>query len=150
MTGNADVIFTGCGVTNAAAQSQPGGRRRQAVVNGKRVRTIDVHAHCLIAEALALSGVKLREESRPGMLGMIPERLRAMDEQGIDMEAISINPYWYGMDRDLASQIVIGTDHPIPWQAGAVDHILDAPGFSDDERMAMLGGTAAKLLGIKQ
>jgi aminocarboxymuconate-semialdehyde decarboxylase len=47
------------------------------------------------------------------------------------------------------SQLVIGTDHPIPWQAKAVDHILRAPGFTDAERRAMLGGTAAKLLGIK-
>jgi hypothetical protein len=29
-----------------------------------------------------------------------------------------------------------------------VTHIMNAPGFSDDERIAMLGGTAAKLLGI--
>jgi aminocarboxymuconate-semialdehyde decarboxylase len=46
------------------------------------------------------------------------------------------------------SQLVIGTDHPIPWQSGSVDHILNAPGFSDAERRAMLGETAAKLLGI--
>ena len=30
----------------------------------------------------------------------------------------------------------------------AIDHILSAPGFSDEERRAMLGETAAKLLGI--
>jgi aminocarboxymuconate-semialdehyde decarboxylase len=47
------------------------------------------------------------------------------------------------------SQLVIGTDHPIPWQAKAVDHILRAPDFTDAQRRAMLGGTAAKLLGIK-
>jgi aminocarboxymuconate-semialdehyde decarboxylase len=46
------------------------------------------------------------------------------------------------------SQLVIGTDHPIPWQDKAVDHILNAPGFTDEERRAMLGETAAKLLGI--
>jgi hypothetical protein len=41
-----------------------------------------------------------------------------------------------------------GADSPFPWTRTAVDHILDTPGFSDDERIAMLGGTAAKLLGI--
>ena len=46
------------------------------------------------------------------------------------------------------SQLVIGTDHPIPWQDQAVDHILNAPGFTDEGRRAMLGETAAKLLGI--
>jgi aminocarboxymuconate-semialdehyde decarboxylase len=48
-----------------------------------------------------------------------------------------------------SSQLVIGTDHPIPWQDKAVDHILNVPGFSDEERRAMLGETAATLLGIK-
>ena len=33
-------------------------------------------------------------------------RLRAMDEQGIDVEALSINPNWYKADRDLAKQII--------------------------------------------
>ena len=33
-------------------------------------------------------------------------RLQAMDEQGIDVEALSINPNWYGADRDLAQQII--------------------------------------------
>jgi aminocarboxymuconate-semialdehyde decarboxylase len=48
-----------------------------------------------------------------------------------------------GVDR-----LVIGTDHPIPWQDKSVDHILKAPGFTDRERRMMLGETAAKLLGI--
>ena len=48
-----------------------------------------------------------------------------------------------------SSQIVIGTDYPFPWTKTAVDHILGTPGLSDAERVAMLGETAAKLLGIK-
>jgi aminocarboxymuconate-semialdehyde decarboxylase len=47
-----------------------------------------------------------------------------------------------------SSQLVLGTDHPIPWQPRGVDHILEAEGFSDAERIAMLGGTAAGLLNI--
>ena len=47
------------------------------------------------------------------------------------------------------SQIVMGTDHPIPWQNKAVDHILHTPSLSDAERAAILGDNAAKLLGIK-
>jgi aminocarboxymuconate-semialdehyde decarboxylase len=46
-------------------------------------------------------------------------------------------------------QVVMGTDYPYPWTSTSVDHILGAPGFSDAERVAMLGGTAAALLGIK-
>jgi aminocarboxymuconate-semialdehyde decarboxylase len=48
-----------------------------------------------------------------------------------------------------ASQIVIGTDYPFPWTKTAVDHILETPGLSDADRIAMLGETAARLLGIK-
>jgi aminocarboxymuconate-semialdehyde decarboxylase len=45
-------------------------------------------------------------------------------------------------------QIVMGTDYPYPWTSTSVDHILTAPGFTDAERAAMLGDTAAKLLQI--
>ena len=57
-----------------------------------------------------------------------------------------------------ASRIVIGTDSPFPWAAtpgdarvprfDVVDHVLDTPGLSDDERVAFLGGNAAALFGI--
>jgi predicted TIM-barrel fold metal-dependent hydrolase len=48
-----------------------------------------------------------------------------------------------------ASQLVVGTDFPFPWTKTAVDLILKTPGLSDDDKTAILGGTAAKLLGIK-
>src|SRR5262249_51491986 len=47
-----------------------------------------------------------------------------------------------------ASQLTIGTDYPYPWTKTAADLILETPGLSDDDRIAILGGTAAKLLGI--
>lgn len=48
-------------------------------------------------------------------------------------------------------QVVIGTDFPFAMgDTDAVDHILSLPGLSDDERKAILGSTAAALLGIKQ
>ena len=46
------------------------------------------------------------------------------------------------------SQLVIGTDHPIPWQDKSIDHVLNCPHFSDAEKRMMLGETAGKLLGI--
>src|SRR4029077_20002948 len=36
----------------------------------------------------------------------IEKRLAAMDSQAIDMEVLSINPFWYDRDRDLAAEIV--------------------------------------------
>lgn len=46
-------------------------------------------------------------------------------------------------------QIVLGTDHPYPCQDNGVDLVLDAPSWSDAERVAIPGTTAATLLGIK-
>src|ERR1041384_4422722 len=42
-------------------------------------------------------------------------------------------------------QIMMGTDYPYPWTSTSVDHILGTPGLSDADKVAMLGGTAAKL-----
>jgi aminocarboxymuconate-semialdehyde decarboxylase len=97
----AAVVFLGCGLSPASAQAPQ--RRREVVVNGKRVRTVDVHAHCHVPEANALMGLKVQ----PPSLVISPERIRAMDDQGIDIEALSINPiFWYKAEPDLAGQVV--------------------------------------------
>src|SRR5262249_31402430 len=65
-------------------------------------------AHCAVPEALALMGLKIGGPALRTELDMATEvgvRLRAMDEQGIDVQALSINPNWYKADRDLARQI---------------------------------------------
>jgi aminocarboxymuconate-semialdehyde decarboxylase len=49
-----------------------------------------------------------------------------------------------------ADKLVVGTDYPYPWTDTAIDLILETPGLSDDERIAILGRTAARLLGIEQ
>jgi aminocarboxymuconate-semialdehyde decarboxylase len=82
------------------------GRRREVVVGGRRVKTIDVHAHCVVPEALALLGLTLQDQRGPGIDEVGPRRIREMDAQGIDMEALSINPQWYRAERDLAAQVV--------------------------------------------
>jgi aminocarboxymuconate-semialdehyde decarboxylase len=82
--------------------------RRHVVVNGVRVRTVDVHAHCAVPEAVAMF------EEAAGTKIPVPEtlalssaaRLAAMDEQGIDVEALSINPFWYGASRDVAQEVI--------------------------------------------
>ncbi len=103
----AGIAFTGCGLGAAAWAQAPqppqGQRRREVVVNGKRARTVDVHAHCHIPEATALMGQKVQFPA----LVVGPDRIKAMDEQGIDIEALSINPiFWYKADPDLARQVV--------------------------------------------
>src|SRR6266849_5676627 len=106
----AGIAFVGCGLVGGApAQAQA--RRREVVVNGRRVKVVDVHAHCAVPEAMALMGLKLGApgSSLPPALHVAqaaPDRIRAMDEQGIDVEALSINPYWYKADRDLARRLI--------------------------------------------
>jgi aminocarboxymuconate-semialdehyde decarboxylase len=104
----AGLAFVGCELM-AAAPARAQARRREVVVSGKRAKTVDVHAHCAVPEALALLNSKLGVPGLPPSLHMVTEvstRLRAMDEQGIDVEALSINPNWYEADRDLARQII--------------------------------------------
>ena len=48
-----------------------------------------------------------------------------------------------------ASQVVLGSDHPFVWQQHPVDHIFATTTLSEDEKVAILGGNAARLLGIK-
>ena len=96
------VAFRGYGVVSRALAQEPQ-RRREVVVNGSRVRTVDMHAHCHILEANALMGLKVQLPS----LVISPERTKVMDEQGIDIEALSINPiFWSKADPDLAGQVV--------------------------------------------
>src|SRR3989449_4436033 len=106
----AGLAFVGCDLL-AARPARAQGRRRETMVGGKRVKVVDVHAHCAVAEAMALVGMKLGDPSpatRPelNMITNVSGRLRAMDEQGIDMEALSINPYWYKADRDVARELI--------------------------------------------
>src|ERR1700689_1123006 len=109
MTGAASgIVAAGCSLVAAAAQSGAGKARRTVTVGGHRVRTVDIHSHCAVPEALALmrlpAGSSARWNSPQLVIG--PDRLHVMDEQGIDVEALSINPFWYAAERDLARQII--------------------------------------------
>jgi predicted TIM-barrel fold metal-dependent hydrolase len=111
------IIFTGCGVLGAAravaggASAAPGaGAERDAM--RRPARTIDVHAHCVIPEALALMGMDVFALYPKTMNGgqdnviVIADRLAAMDAQGVDMEVLSINPFWYTQARAASAKIV--------------------------------------------
>jgi predicted TIM-barrel fold metal-dependent hydrolase len=105
------IVFCGCGLLRAA-QAQPATARALPVmINGKRVKTIDVHSHCHFHEAVNLMGEEAKSVL-PQTKGaqehfiVIEERLKGMDAQAIDMEVLSINPFWYRKDRDTAAAIV--------------------------------------------
>ena len=98
--------FLAGGRLDAAAsrlQSAGGAGRRQVVVSGRRVKTVDVHAHCVVPGIMELIGQKTPAD---GPLIMGTERLRQMDAQGIDVEVLSINPFWYSAERELARKLI--------------------------------------------
>jgi aminocarboxymuconate-semialdehyde decarboxylase len=105
------IVFCSCGLLDAARAQQPSPARLPVTVNGKRVKTIDVHSHCLFHEAVNMMGddaprVIRPVKGAPEQFIVIEQRLKAMDNMAIDMEVLSINPFWYRKDRDTAAAIV--------------------------------------------
>ena len=113
------IVFCGCDLLHGARAQQPVRQKLPVMVGGKQVKTIDVHAHCqfreagaLLASAAAAKAPALLVDGRPATSVAaaayieIDKRLAAMDAQAVDMEVLSINPFWYGSERDLAGQIV--------------------------------------------
>ncbi|HTH99074.1 MAG TPA: amidohydrolase family protein [Stellaceae bacterium] len=126
------LVFCTCGLQDAAraAAGAAGGNAAGAtgstnlaprhhlpvMVKGKRIRTIDMHSHCYFHDAIKLMGDDAKHVLPPvkGVDEMfipaddhteVQRRLTAMDNMGIDMEVLSINPYWYGKDRETAGAI---------------------------------------------
>lgn len=104
----APIVPEGGGGTAAAA------RRAPVLIRGKRARTVDVHAHCYFQAALDLMGEEAKAVLPP--VKGVPEhflqvdhqldaRFVAMDRMGIDLQVLSINPFWYRKDRDTAQAI---------------------------------------------
>src|SRR5947209_15410923 len=103
----ASLAFVGCSLSSGATPTPSGpgqGRRREVVVGGKRVKTVDIHAHCIVPEAAAVINHPLEA---PGLLwSNLSDRIQEMDAEGIDVEALSINPYWYRAERDAAAELI--------------------------------------------
>lgn len=109
--------FCSCGLLDAARAQTPNKPWHLPVtVNGKRVRTIDTHSHCYFQDAIDLMGEDAKHVLPPvkgvpeHFIGaadktMLKKRLADMDAMGIDMEVLSINPFWYRKDRDTADAI---------------------------------------------
>ena len=104
------IAFCSCGMLDAA-RAQPKAPRLPVKIGGKRVLTVDVHSHCYFQEAINLMGdaagkVLPPVKGVPEHFIVIEQRLKEMDAMAIDMEVLSINPFWYGKDRDTAAAIV--------------------------------------------
>ncbi|MBD21305.1 MAG: hypothetical protein CMM37_09730 [Rhodospirillaceae bacterium] len=110
--GLAGIGFVDCGVRRSASENgsvcnhsnKEGTHRREVSIDGKRITTVDIHAHCAVPDALAVLGYPA--ENTKLLMTDTSERISAMDAQGIDISALSINPYWYHADLDAAAEII--------------------------------------------
>ena len=91
----------------ALAASNQG--RREWRVGGRRVKTIDIHAHIApdMSELIGATPFQARSQSNLQITRTIePAQVAAMDRQGLDVAVLSVNPYWYEMDQDLATRFI--------------------------------------------
>src|SRR3954447_16931875 len=110
----AGLVFVACSVADAAARQSPraAAARRAITIKGKRITTVDIHAHCAVPRANDLLRRAPPAPTPPqgSLLALdgdsLAQRLAAMDAQGIDVAVLSINPNWYDADRDLATQVI--------------------------------------------
>jgi aminocarboxymuconate-semialdehyde decarboxylase len=130
VTGGAAGLFVTSRFADANAplsQAAPG-RRREVSIGGRRIKVVDVHCHCVVAEvADVVKGTPLANNARGGgnqVLGA--ERLQLMDQQGVDVQALTINGYWwYAADRDLARKIVqVQNEGLAKWVAAHPDRFV--------------------------
>ncbi len=117
-TESSGLVFTGCEISAGASASAGGGsasahahasshahaKRWEVVIAGKRIKTVDVHAHCIVPDAAKIINHPLEA---PALLWSdVGTRLAHMDKSGVDVEALSINPFWYRAERDAAEQLI--------------------------------------------
>ena len=87
------------------------GKRREVSIGGRRIKTVDVHAHTFVPEVWDLvKDTPLAATAKANLTGPIalgnPQRLIDMDAQGIDYQCINGNAWGYSAERSLARDIV--------------------------------------------
>ena len=117
----AGLSFVGCGLgsTLVAEEHSHPGHRREVMVNGKRMLTVDIHCHSYVHDVWPLISEQneipylrplLGNEALINKLDVnnVDFRLQQMDQQGIDIQAVSLHvgQYHHWADRDLAAEIV--------------------------------------------
>src|ERR1700676_2376796 len=124
----AGIVFTRCAYAESvfgfsmsaqqAAEQAAGDRKRRIVIGGRETAVVDIHAHVRVPEAWELVKDRIGHEGRAGDVQLgnpdspanihndVQRHLADLDEMGIDVQALSVNPFWYWADVDLAKKIV--------------------------------------------
>ncbi len=150
-------LVDGLGLTPAQAQPPQGATpptRREVRVAGKRVKVVDVHAHATIpAVGDVVKGTPLERNAGGGGRALGPDRIQELDKRGIDVQALSINAYWwYAADRDLATKIVQTQDEGLAaWCSAHPDRFVafTSPALQFPDLAAQQLEHAVKQLGMR-
>ncbi len=114
----AESIFGFSSSVPQSAEQAAGNRKRRVVIGGKQTAVVDIHAHVRVPEAWDLVKDRIGREGRAGDMQLgnpdnpanihndVQKHLADLDEMGIDVQALSVNPFWYWADVDLARKIV--------------------------------------------
>ena len=98
----AGAYVAGPGASALTAQTPA---RRQVSIAGRRIRTIDVHAHTEVPLIEVVKGTPFENQGKaePGLVARIAD----MDKNGLDTQALSINGFWWYeiKDRGLARAV---------------------------------------------
>src|SRR6185503_14328483 len=103
VAGAAGALSIGGDFTALRAQA-----RREVSVGGRRIKIIDIHCHGVIDVSDIVKGTPLAKQGAAGNQGLGPQRLALMDRTGVDIQALTINGFWWyeAADRELAGRIV--------------------------------------------
>jgi aminocarboxymuconate-semialdehyde decarboxylase len=125
----AGLAVTRRGFANGRVLQSAPARRREVFVGTRRVKVVDLHCHCVVTEVAEVVkdtnlAANTRNQAGPNVLG--PARLQLMDQQGLDIQALSINGYWwYAADRELARRIVqVQNEGLAKWVAAHPDRFV--------------------------
>src|SRR5260221_1230474 len=111
--GAAGLVFVGCsiaGAIDARAQRGAAAARRTVVVRGRRITTVDVHAHCAVPAANdLLRRAPAAPPAAPGSLlppagGGHARRNAPVGAPGGDVAVLSIQPHSDQAERGLSPQ----------------------------------------------
>jgi len=90
-------------------------KHKPVMIGGKKIKTVDVHTHISVPEVTDfLKGTALARGGGAGagaggnpLLNAGSDRLVNMDYQGMDVQVLTINEFWYtSTDRDLMTRLI--------------------------------------------
>ena len=105
----AGIVFVGCRLAEGSQAGRAGAPAKHApvMIRGRRIRTVDIHAHCAFPESVKMLGREAIRQDTLALEGqLLTDRIAAMDRQGIDIAVLSINAIWYDAERDLATKLI--------------------------------------------